>query len=300
MLTGLFVLAGASQPGLAQEKKEECVCEPAFGRVQVLPRGGEGLVWMGNRARLGVLVHTEANPETDRYGALIDGVTKGGPAEKAGLEQGDIITKLNDESLLQGGEAFDEDESAPGMRLVERARKLEHGNTVRVEYRRDGKTSTAEIVVGEFDNAFAVKFDDFAGNLEDSGRLRGMVERLRTLPEVLVEGPETFALRLGASLPGLELVSLNPDLGDYFGTADGVLVVSVPKDSKLSLKAGDVIKAIDGRTVRSPSHAMRILRSYDSEEKVSFQVFRQKKERTVEGTVSELTSAPSMLRIQRK
>jgi S1-C subfamily serine protease len=246
-----------------------------------------------------VLVHTEADPETDRYGALIDDVTKGGPAEKAGLAQGDIITKLNGQSLLQGGEAFDKNESAPGMRLVERARKLERGDTATIEYRRDGKTSTAKVVVGDFDDLLSFEFEDRAGRLEDSERLRGMVERLRTLPEVHVEGPETFALRLGASLPGLELVSLNPDLGGYFGTADGVLVVSVPKDSKLGLKAGDVIKAIDGRTVSSPSHAMRILRSYDSEEKVSFRVFRQKKERTVEGTVSELTSAPSMLRIQR-
>ena len=64
-------------------------------------------------------------------------------------------------------------------------------------------------------------------------------------------------------LGDLELAPLNPDLGPYFGTTDGVLVISAPKDGTLGLKGGDVVQAVDGRKPSGPSHLMRILRSYD-------------------------------------
>jgi predicted metalloprotease with PDZ domain len=295
----LLLLPALAPPLQAQEKErdeeKECVRIGPWETVRVSPREGWTEVFdVGRRARLGVLVNTEANPETDRYGALITGVTKGGPADKAGLEKGDIITKLNGESLLSGGGVYDEDESAPGMRLIERARKLERGDTVEIEYRRDGKTRTTELVVGDFD-------DLWISGLGYSGRLRNLFERARELPEVYVRGPESFALRLGARLPGLELVSLNPELGEYFGADEGVLVVSVPEHSELKLKAGDVIKAIDGRKVKSPSHAMRILRSYDPDEEVSLEVLRKKKTITVKGKVPDPPSGGrKVLRIERR
>ncbi len=245
-------------------------------------------------------MNTRAKAETDRYGALIEGVTKGGPADKAGIQKGDIITKLGGVSLLSGSETYEEDVSVPGMRLIERARELESGDTVKIEFRRDGATQTVELVAGGFGDAGVIEWSDFADEFERSGRLHGLMERLHELPEIHVEGPETFALRLGARLPGLQLVSLNEDLGAYFGTDEGVLVVSVPEDSDLNLEAGDVIDAIDGRTVRSPSHAMRILRSYDADEEVSFRIMRNKKQRDVKGKVPEGLGGPRVLRIERE
>ena len=293
---------GVLEPAFAQEEKEkeECVCPSPWGQVMVWPREGGRIMWVGQRAKLGVFVHTEANPETDRYGALIDGVTKGGPAAKAGLEEGDVITKLNGESLLSGGGDYSEDESAPGMRLIERAGELEDGDKVEIEYRRDGETLTGELVAGDFDDAFSFDFEDFEGHFEMADRLSGTLHRLRELPEIHISGPETLALRVGVRLPGLELVSLNPDLGEYFGTDEGVLVVSVPEDSELGLKAGDVLEGIDGRTVRTPSHAMRILRSYDADEEVSFQIYRQKREMTVSGKVPDALGLPTVIREERK
>jgi membrane-associated protease RseP (regulator of RpoE activity) len=280
ILAGVLVVAGASV-ARAQEEEEQCVCPDVGTHIQVVP-GPWALLQQG---KLGVWVHSQASPETDRYGALVDNVADGSPAAKAGIKSGDIITKLNGESLLTGGGPYDEQLSAPGQRLVERARALERGDTVRVEYRRAGETKTVQLVAGEFDREpFWVS--ELTGPA--SGRLRTLYQHLEAIPEVHVSGPETFALRLGARLPGLELVSLNPDLGAYFGTEEGVLVVSVPEDSKLGLKAGDVIKSIDGRAVRSPSHAMRILRSYEADEEVSFQLFRNKSQTTVRGRIPEM------------
>ncbi len=264
----------------AQEEDEECRCGRRW-RVEVLPFGESQTVWTARRARLGVLVNTAGNPETDRYGALINMVTQGGPADEAGIAAGDIVTKLNGESLLSGGGLYDQDESAPGMRLIERAGMLESGDTVEIEYRRDGKTQTVELVAGDAGLGY------FPLSLEAPMRVRELVGRLRELPELTFRGPESFAVRLGARFPGLELVSLNADLGEYFGADEGVLVVSVPEESDLSLRSGDVIMAIDGRQVSSPSHAMRILRSYDADEEVSFQVRRKQSTTTVTGMVPQ-------------
>src|SRR5713226_5163002 len=54
----------------------------------------------GSHGRIGVLVNTVAD-SSDRYGARTEGVTPGGPAEKAGLKAGDIITKFNGTSLAR-------------------------------------------------------------------------------------------------------------------------------------------------------------------------------------------------------
>ena len=68
------------------------------GRMMPLTRP-KVQVWTFNRARLGVTVNTEANAETDRYGARIQGVVPDGPADEAGIKAGDILTKFNSTSL---------------------------------------------------------------------------------------------------------------------------------------------------------------------------------------------------------
>src|SRR6266566_8871251 len=98
-----------------------------------------------HRGRIGVVVKTDASPDTDKIGAKIEGVTPGGPADKAGLKVGDIITKFNDTSLA-AAKTEDEDESGPGRKLVELARKLEPGDTARLEYRRGTDAKKATLV----------------------------------------------------------------------------------------------------------------------------------------------------------
>src|SRR6266566_1378844 len=98
-----------------------------------------------HRGRIGVVVRTDASPETDKIGAKIEGVTPGGPADKAGLKVGDIITKFKGTSLA-AVKAEDEDESGPGRKLVELARKLAPGDTARLEYRRGTDAKKATLV----------------------------------------------------------------------------------------------------------------------------------------------------------
>jgi C-terminal processing protease CtpA/Prc len=103
------------------------------------------------------------------------------------------------------------------------------------------------------------------------------------------DGPEggfRMLMRDGGGF-GLELADLNTDLGEYFGTKDGVLVLSTPSDSTMPLKAGDVILKIDGREPKSVSQAERILHSYDSGETAKLDIMRKQKRMTVSWTVPQ-------------
>jgi S1-C subfamily serine protease len=98
----------------------------------------------------------------------------------------------------------------------------------------------------------------------------------------------------GGPLADLELAPMNPDLGRYFGTADGVLVVSVPEESTLNLRGGDVILSVDGREPGGPAHLMRILGSYEGGETVEFQIMRDRKRQTVSGKVDARNRPPAV------
>src|SRR5712691_6368063 len=91
-------------------------------RVRVETRNGPfGVYTFGDkRGRIGVVVDTKADAAGDKIGARIEGVTPGGPADKAGIKQGDVITRFNTTSL--GGAAAEEGEgSGPGLKLIELA-----------------------------------------------------------------------------------------------------------------------------------------------------------------------------------
>src|SRR2546425_4873929 len=186
-----------------------------------------------HHGRIGVVVRTDASPETDKIGAKIEGVTPGGPADKAGLKVGDIITKFNGTSLA-AVKADDEDESGPGTKLVQLARRLEPDDTVQVEYRRGNDAKQATLVAADLGAKFQMEIPG---------------------PPEIAMGPMLGMQRFeffGSPWGDLELVSLNSDLGEYFGTKDGVLVVKAAADSSLPLKGGDVITSIGGGGTPNP------------------------------------------------
>ena len=220
-----------------------------------------------NRGRIGVVVRTDASPETDKIGAKIEGVTPGGPPDKAGLKVGDIITKFNGTSLA-AVRAENDDESGPGTKLIELAHKLEPGDTVQIEYRRGDDAKKATIVAEKGGGGFTFGFRGGEPMIPEM--------RMPMLPKL-----DGLSFCFGDSWCDLDFVTLNPDLGEYFGAKEGVLVVKAPGDSTLPLKGGDVILSIGGRKPTSPSHAMRILHSYDAGETVSIDILRKQKRMTV-------------------
>src|SRR6267143_2205905 len=244
-------------------------------RVRVETRDGPFGVYTfsENRGRIGVIVDTRANDAGDKVGARIEGITPGGPGEKAGLKAGDVITRFNGTAL--GGAASSEDNgrSGPGLKLINLARELEPGDTAQVEYRRG--TDARKVTMGA---------EDLGGG---SMEMPGMGNFENMLPKMRMGPGNDFEFAFGSPWGGIELVELNPDLGDYFGTREGVLVVRAPEDSTLPLQGGDVIVSIGGRKPTSPMQAMRILRSYDPGETVTLDVLRKQRHVNVPWKVPE-------------
>ncbi len=288
VLIGALLAAGnliaPASPGSAQEPE-----------IIQRERGPDRLmrVMLDRRARLGIKVNLQPR-QTDSVGAYVDAVTPGGPAAQAGIRSGDLITKLDGKSVLAGGAAENDDlrihRSAPGLRLIELAARLEPNDTVAVEYRRGKDRRTVSVVTADEPGMgfgmsrgerFSFRYSDPGGPGGDPrapvGDFMGRVE---------MAGPG-WGFLSGSPLGRLELAPLNSDLGRYFGTDEGVLVISAPKDSALGLRGGDVVLAVDGRAPSSPSHLLRILRSYETGETFKLDIMRNRKRETVTSRIGE-------------
>lgn len=301
-----LLAAIALTPSLAAQDTSTGSRVRIVGRTPL--RIGESRVWINGeemtdrvqdillrRARLGVTVELIPSADTDSIGARISAVTPGGPAARAGIRSGDIITRLNGERLVGPGTANPrEGESAPGARLIELAARLAPGDTVTVEYARDSRRTTTSLVTASEPGAFTFTMR------RPGDSTRNSIERILTMPEFRMERlfpdndsrvrlletrPNMVFREFGGPLADLELTSLNPDLGAYFGTTDGVLVIRAPEKGRLGLKGGDVILSVDGRKPTNPAALLRILRTYEPDEEITFDVLRLKKRDKVTGTI---------------
>jgi S1-C subfamily serine protease len=240
-------------------------------------------VVMNRRARLGLKINLRAR-STDSVGAYVEAVTPNGPAAKAGIQTGDIITKVDGKSVLAGGQAEGGGrESLPGLRLIELAARLEPNDTIPLEFRRGKDRKTVTLVTA---NEPDVLFQGRPGGGRSFAfryRPDGPGRVVMPLEDDLGDRLSPSRLLDGSPLADLELAPLNPDLGRYFGATEGILVISVPKNSELSLKGGDVVLSVDGRKPAGPSHLLRILRSYERGESFKLEILRNGKRETVTG-----------------
>ena len=237
---------------------------------------------INRRARLGLKVSLQAQ-DTDSMGAFVVAVSPSGPAAKAGIRSGDIILKLDGKSVLAGPNVPQvRGRSLPGLRLIELAARLQPNDTIQVDFQRGGSRQSVSLVTAA---------DPEIHGLRGPGAFSftmpgGDMEAMRGLgPDPELENLDIriprMAMLFGGELSDLELAPLNPDLAQYFGATDGILVISAPKGSPLGLKGGDVVLAVDGRKPATPAQLLRILRSYDRDEAFKIDVLRNKKRETV-------------------
>jgi S1-C subfamily serine protease len=92
---------------------------------------------------------------------------------------------------------------------------------------------------------------------------------------------------------GIVVDDLTPQLAEYFGAKEGVLVTSVTASSaaeRAGLKAGDVITAVNSIPVRSRSEFVRQLRDV-REGDATLGIVRDKKAATVKATIEPAARA---------
>ena len=86
---------------------------------------------------------------------------------------------------------------------------------------------------------------------------------------------------------GLRLAEVDPDLGEYFKTDRGVLVLKAESDNELKLKSGDVILQVGETEVNSPAEFMRALRDLKSGDELVMDIKRNRKSRTLKTVMPE-------------
>ncbi len=231
----------------------------------------------GRRAMLGVQV----DPESGKEGARVRNVSPGGPAAAAGMQPGDVILALDGKAVSGGEDA--------GRALIEQMRNVKPDQKVKVRVLRTGKNKDLVVIARPFvgvgngfdERVFSVQMPDMAGPMTGVAGMAAMpaMQGMPMLQQFHAVWPGEFA--------GLELASITPKLGAYFGATEGVLVVQAPENGTLKLEDGDVIQSIDGRKPDDGTHALRILRSYQSGEKLNMTVLRQHKPVTLSVTMPE-------------
>lgn len=288
----------AAEKELAQAREQlrqaaKRVAELSRDNADIAKIARERAMQVRNRAVIGVLLAPD-----DRGGVRITGVTPDGGAAKAGLKSGDRLVSVDGVQIL----------GSDGTLRLDNARKLlggvESGKQVRLGYVRDGRDASATVTPQR--NARALVFQsgdggDFewfdGGGIERSiaSAMKGLDGSLLALdalpgiaPDVRREvirigdagackGDDCKAPRLLSAFRwnGLNLASLDPQLGRYFGTDKGVLVLSSGELD--GLQAGDVIQRIDGKAVDSPRAVMDVLRDKGDGDKVAVDYLRDRK-----------------------
>jgi S1-C subfamily serine protease len=87
-----------------------------------------------------------------QHGALVESVTPGGPAERAGLRGGDISATINGEQIQLGGDIITEVDGKPiasSDDLTAAISNRKPGDKVKVTFLRAGKTKTAEVTLAD-------------------------------------------------------------------------------------------------------------------------------------------------------
>ncbi|MEO6590611.1 MAG: PDZ domain-containing protein [Pyrinomonadaceae bacterium] len=210
-------------------------------------------------------------------GVAIDKVLNDSPAEKAGLQNGDIIVRFDGETV------------SSVHKLTRLISEVAPDHKVNITVLRSGGERDIEITVGKremnFDaNLFRSEFPAIESLPTFQQNLR--IPRTPSVPFPPMGSDENvFIWRTGASRQiGITLTGISKQLADYFGVADGkgLLISEVRADSpgaKAGIKAGDVIVEIEGKKVEQNLDLLKAIND-KKDGSVSITVIRDRNKQT--------------------
>ncbi|MGD1048181.1 MAG: PDZ domain-containing protein, partial [Candidatus Krumholzibacteriaceae bacterium] len=195
-----------------------------------------------------------------KTGILIAGVVQGGPAEKAGVQENDIVY------LFNGVKVKDTEQFAS---LV---KKQKAGDRVALVIYRDGAEKKISVVLGAREEPAVVTEDFGTSSPGDESKQMG----LPVGPALELFKGATFARgRLG-----LELANLNEDLAPYFSAkaGEGVLILAVEDESpaaKAGIKGGDVLLSVNRTAVSDAGDVIDAISDLDPGDTAPLEVARR-------------------------
>jgi len=214
---GFAIPSNLAKPIIAQIKE--------FGK----PKRG----WLGVRIQTVSPELAEGLRLKEPKGALVASVTKDGPADKAGIKQGDVVLKFDGKEITQ-------------MRGLPRiVAETETGKSADVVIWRQGKEVTLKVAVGE------------------------LTEEAEQKTLASVEAPASAIATIDSL--GLKLSAISDELRKKHqipADAEGVVVVDVAQTgpaAEKDMRPGDVIAEVDQKAVTSPEDiAQRVKAAQDN------------------------------------
>jgi len=252
---------------------------------------------------LGVLL--AADPQG---GVRIAGVTPDGPAAKAGLQSGDRLTAIDGREILG---------SSGDLRVANARGLLDHlevKTPVRLTVQRGTQTLALKATPSLRDDLPTYAFVDSNGapgmafgdvTLDHDGQgfsarrvylapppppgVSPQIQRevIRMGPGDLCKGKDCDDLPMLAEAfrwHGLNLATVDAQLGRYFGTSSGVLVLSTGQ-ALAGLQPGDVLRSVDGKPVATPREAMAALEGRPAGSRVDVEYLRDRRSAHAQVTV---------------
>jgi serine protease Do len=199
-------------------------------------------------------------------GVEVKRVEENSPAAKAGLKVDDVILEIGGKGVEDMDQFLHSISEAPGAKI---------GLTV---WRAGAKHSLAATLETRQETPFFL-FPDSP-----------MPPMPPMPPSGNWDGAPLSSLTGSGAQVGFEGEPLSPQLADFFGVKDGVLVRTVgPKTpaERAGLKAGDVVTKVNGTPVGSPREIAALVRANRSK-LASFTVVRGKKEIALRVEISEV------------
>lgn len=242
------------------------------------------------RGYLGVMLQdidsemAEALELDSKNGILVSNVIADGPAEKAGLEDGDVIIKFQGESLDDYKD------------LTTALKRTAPGQEVSLVVLRDGKRKSLNVELGEKEeNVMVFMTDDgdvhFPNDWHHGSDEANIWYDDDSNVKVMIKGLNDFHEQRG--FMGVELDDLNEQMGEFFGVDDGegALITKVVEDSAAEdagLRAGDVIIMMDDEDIESSADVHSALAGTKPEETLTVEVIRKGSSKSMELTLGEL------------
>jgi S1-C subfamily serine protease len=210
-------------------------------------------------------------------GVEVLAVAGGSPAERAGLQAGDVITGLDGADFSDVGA------------LVGALKDRGPGDRVRVEATRDGRDRTFRVRLAE--QPTDVAFEMPEGRELPPGLAPMPVPPVPLMPAM--PGHDVDVLRLaptGRPRLGVQLAALTEQLALYFGVEPGrgVLVQAVVPDTpaqRAGLEAGDVLLAVGRTEVTAAGDVTRALAELGDGDHVTLDVLRRGASLSVEAVL---------------
>jgi serine protease Do len=204
-----------------------------------------------NHAMLGVTT------EKAEQGVEIQDITKESAAEKAGLKEGDVISKIDDKKM----------EDPDDLSKIIRDHKP--GDKVTVTYFRDKKEQKVTVELTKWKGMESFSFDGMKNFKMDMGNMNLNMPRIQGVPRTRTPFSQNWSWSGGGPKLGLSV----QDADD----GKGVKVIDVDEEGnaeKAGIKEDDIITEVDGKAVNGADEIAKIIK--ESKDKISVKVKLQR------------------------